>query len=334
MSTKEKIFLFVLLIVIIFRLISLFYSTPYYYPDSWAYLSTVFKINTAWNAVTWIAPFLGVLSIVFTYLLTKELFNKKIAMIAALLMSLEWHYWWYSSQFLSDGPVVSFFIGSLYFFIIAQRRPVFYVPAAIFAGFSFLTKYWGLVLLPIFFVYLVYKYKFQWLKNNYMWIGVLFFVLVLSPWLIYNQVNFNSFFYPVIRQMTEGSVGTVSFQGFDGGLLRSMLVSFSGVFFYFLTIPYYISVPGALFFLFGFWLLLKKKFSGNSIILLLVFVFVNLMLILQSQEVVRIYALGSMFSFFMHSMYIEGCDGCDYCITEKDYDGVVLYDGLFRIYEM
>ena len=294
---RKHYILIIFLFIIAIKLMIGYYSSPYdYYPDEFSYLTTglsmagyetsteldyrppllpaiysiLFRISTDWRIVKLVVPIFGILGIISLFLLTRKFFGEKIALIASLLLALNWHFWWYSNQMLSDVPVASLMILCTYLFIKGRESGKYYWLSGIVLGLAFLMKYFMIFIIPVFVIYLFYTEKFSWLKNRNIWLAFLLFILILTPWLVYNQLTLGSPFSALQKQMIGNSFDTpVYFQGVSQqGYVWSVITSFGGVFFYPLMFLYQLSVLISLFLICGLYLFLKSWNKNKSLILI------------------------------------------------------------------
>jgi 4-amino-4-deoxy-L-arabinose transferase-like glycosyltransferase len=153
----------------------------------------IFGINEF--AVRFVPATFGVFSIILTYLLAKQIFDKKIALLSSLLLSLCQFHIKYSRQGMLDVPLTFFFLLTLFLFIKGFNSkiesPLMFVLAGISQGLAILTK-WHAALFPtitiVLFILLLKKREFLFSRNfAFYLLAVLFSVL---PWLIYISVSF------------------------------------------------------------------------------------------------------------------------------------------------
>jgi 4-amino-4-deoxy-L-arabinose transferase-like glycosyltransferase len=146
-------------------------------------------------AVRFVPATFGVLSIIITYLLAKQIFDKKIALLSSLLLSLCQFHVKYSRQGMLDVPLTFFVLLTLFLFIKGfnskSESPFFFILAGISQGLGILTK-WHAALFPtitiILFLLLLKKKEFLFSKSFAVYL--LAAMLSILPWLLYIYVNF------------------------------------------------------------------------------------------------------------------------------------------------
>lgn len=193
---------------------------------------------------------LGIL--VLTYLIAHELFNKKIAIIAALFLSLSSTFFLFGNVLHSEIPSAFFVLLGFYFFV--KKKYNF---SGLFLGIAFMTRFFqifALIPLILLLFYFVIKKKESYESLFYF---SMFFLIPIAPYLILNYFLYNNIFYPFLLQLWmsqyTGWIFSQPFYFYFIGLVKeNVLVLFSVL---------------ALIFIF-------KKPSFNKISLALIFLFI------------------------------------------------------------
>ncbi len=147
----------------------------------------VFDLNIF--STRFIAALFGTLAVFTTYLLTKELFNRHVALISALLVAVSpWHLQF--SRIAFNGILVPFFITlGLFFFLRGLRNPRLLIASAFVFGLSLHTYSILKALIPITFFFLLALYYKQ-LKDivfsnkralRYFSFSIIIFLILASP---------------------------------------------------------------------------------------------------------------------------------------------------------
>jgi len=137
----------------------------------------------------------GIGIIILTYFIAYELFNKKIALLSALLLSFSPTFFLFNSVMFTEIPSTFFVILGLYFLLKKH-----YLLSGLFFGIGFLTRFFQIsVIIPIylFLLYLVYKKKLT-LRNFFS--SITLFLILLIPYLILNFILYNNPFHSFILQ--------------------------------------------------------------------------------------------------------------------------------------
>ncbi len=128
------------------------------------------------------------------YLLGKEMFNKKVGLIAALLTSVSWTFLFWSERFQPDFLSLSFQILSILFIwkYWKQGKSSFIILAGTFAGISFLFKVSALLIPLIFIIFIFLKDRFSALKNKNYYYFAFAFLIILIPYFIWSFLTFGT----------------------------------------------------------------------------------------------------------------------------------------------
>lgn len=149
----------------------------------------------------------SVASIVITYFAAKELFNRKVGLISALMLALSFGHVMVAKDVKADTPCMFFTIVSVYFLIryMKHRRIKYVVLASIFAGVGTATKVYSIVMLvPIFFA-LISGISFQNIRDIIYKFRIILLCL-LSFYFIYFICAPYNFLDPLGRKSTFGSI--------------------------------------------------------------------------------------------------------------------------------
>ena len=136
---------------------------------------------------------LGIL--LLTYLIAHELFDRKIAVIAALFLSLSSTFFVFGNILHSEIPSTFFVLLGFYFFV--KKKYTF---SGLFLGIAFMTRFFqifAVVPLILFLFYLAMKKKESF---NVLLYFLLLFIIPVIPYLILNYFLYNNIFYPFLLQ--------------------------------------------------------------------------------------------------------------------------------------
>jgi len=108
------------------------------------------------------------ITIIAIYLFLLQLFNREIALLCTLLITLDPFYLAYSRIIHTDALLASFTTLSVLSLLVylEKRKCYALILSGIFCGFSLLTKTSGVVLLPYTFIFLVVYYYFNIIENH------------------------------------------------------------------------------------------------------------------------------------------------------------------------
>lgn len=166
------------------------YRTPGY-PFFIAVIYSIFGIKP-W-VVLLLQLFLNSISLALVYLLGKEIFDKKTAIIAAALYALDPHTIFYSVNLMSDTLFTFIFLAAVLFLLygLKQARSIFFLFSGCLFGVGALIRplgqYFPLAAAAIILIYAKMKWRSK-LKAIAILITV--FMLVISPWLCRNYFKY------------------------------------------------------------------------------------------------------------------------------------------------
>jgi len=197
------------------------------------------------NVIPFLTPLFTILGLIFFYLLIKIFFDKKIAFISALLMSVFPGFWYYASRTMFNNVLfLSLFLGGLYFFIrlfyvnqqksevtlhfgnqnfkSVPRNSLFIILnsflAGLFFGLALITRTseiaWVALMLLVILIFYRKNIKSLW---PYLLISLMVAICCLAPVLHQNKILYGGYFstgYPlttVSSNLETNSVQTISF---------------------------------------------------------------------------------------------------------------------------
>ena len=169
------------------------------------------------------------------YLLGKELFNKKVGLVSAFLMSIFYLNLFFTYRLLVDLPSLTFFIYSAYFFFkyFKTKKNSSLYWAVVMVAIGTLFKLSTAFILPAILIYVLITQGFSFIKKKEIWISVLIFILIMTPYLIWGYLEFGGF----VLTQASGHVSPGSyFEGFNS--FKNYLTSFPTYFSWYLLIPF------------------------------------------------------------------------------------------------
>ena len=177
----------------------------------------------------------GIGTIIYTYLIAYELFNKRTALLSSFLLAFSPTFFLFNSIMFSEIPSAFFVMLGLYFFI--KRR---YNLAGLVFGIAFMTRFFQIFFVAAIYLFLIYSVYRKKATSRQFLFSMLSFFIPVTPFLILNLMLFSNPFYPFILQawMTKftGWIFYQPFSSYFANLLEeNILVLFSilGMFFIF-----------------------------------------------------------------------------------------------------
>lgn len=182
-------------------------------------------------------------AVFLTYLVGKEMFNKKVGLIAGFLMSVFWLNLFFTGRLLLGLPATTFWLASVYFFwkgYVKKENKKYIWLAGLFFGFSVFTRAASLVMIIPLLIFILMKDKLNFLKNKNLWIAVVIFLLIFSPFLIWVGINYGNPFKK-FTGVGEGRFSQLSLNTLIQGNTKEFIKFF----------PTYLQIPFLIVFLIG-----------------------------------------------------------------------------------
>ena len=152
--------------------------------------------------------------IIVSYLLIKDMFNRKLALLTALGLTFSWVILFFTVRPLTYVPGPFFILTSLYFFwkgYVQKKGNKFLYISAVFFGLGVFTRMQNLMFVPVFLIFIIVKDKFKFLKNKSLWISLLIIILVVSPvFILYTRQYENPISDIFSYYFGIGNTGTVA----------------------------------------------------------------------------------------------------------------------------
>ncbi len=162
----------------------------------------------------------GAGTVVVTYLIGRQLINRWVGLIGALVLLSSSHFLRFARFGMMDAPVTFFMSLALYFFWMGQFKKRYFIPSGVAIGLAVMTKgFSGLFVLPITFLYCLFTKKLDILKQPAYWAGIVMAAVIFMPWHIYQWVCHHDAFVAMvltkhslrITQALEGHSGNYYF---------------------------------------------------------------------------------------------------------------------------
>ena len=157
-------------------------------------LSSFYLLNLDFM-VPFFIPFMGALSVIFIYILGKELFNSKVGLFSSLLFLFIPLHIAFSARILTDVLFTFFVILTFLSFWkgYEKNNKKYKVFFGLFLALALLSRYTAIWIMPIFPIYLLIRNKsFRFLKDKHLWFAILVFFATLIPWFVYSFFNYNN----------------------------------------------------------------------------------------------------------------------------------------------
>lgn len=231
-----------------------------------------------------LTPLLSVLAVIAFYYLIKNIFNKQVAFLSAILLYFQPAFWYYSSRgFMPNALFLDLLIASLLFLFV--KKPWAYALSGFLIGLAFSVRLtavlWFLPWLVVMTLLSIKRLKHKKIVKSY-WLNCLMFVIFLAlailPTAYYQKITYGQAFKIGYASLENDLAPTSWLASFSDILLpfgfhpRVILNNFVG---YYLKFFWWLFLPA----LGGFLLWLKKyrkltdkeRYYGWSVIFLTVF---------------------------------------------------------------
>ncbi|MBI2106969.1 glycosyltransferase family 39 protein [Candidatus Woesearchaeota archaeon] len=140
----------------------------------------------------------SLLIVLFTYLLGKELYDKRVGLIAALIASVSWMFLVNIARAHSDLLAGALGLAAIYYFwkgyVVPEKKNTLYLfLCGIFLGLGFMTRLSNLIVVGIIGLYLIITEQHRFLKHKQVWYAGLFLFLSVLPYLIWSKFQYGTF---------------------------------------------------------------------------------------------------------------------------------------------
>ncbi len=127
----------------------------------------------------------GIFTVYLLFLIGKKLFSEKAGLWAAAIAAITVNLVHNSRLGLQEPILIALMLAAIYFFLRSDENRKNLLTAGIFSGLAMLAKYNAVILAPIFGIYIL-VFRREWLKEKFLWFGLLAALIIFSPVIIYN----------------------------------------------------------------------------------------------------------------------------------------------------
>ncbi|MCX8159079.1 MAG: glycosyltransferase family 39 protein [Candidatus Pacearchaeota archaeon] len=247
---------------------------------------------------------LSFFTIIFCYLIGKELFNEKIAFIGSLILLVNSMFFVFMYRIYTEMLSMCFILGSIFFMIKLAKtnKKVFVFLSAFFCALAFLSKYPNVLLAVILNIFLAY-YSYKEKKFREIIFFNLFFAIFASFFLIFGEVFGGEplFFWNASQNYFKENLGHLYDLRAFPGIPKTFFTTTD--FIYFKTILYLFNILVPFIFV-GLWKISKEKnnFAERVIVLILptilFFIFYQIFYLKQDRYIMLVFPFLALFSAF------------------------------------
>jgi len=220
----DKLFIFLLIAAFVIRLI-IFIKTmnqPLWYDeasylmagkkwglgldirDIWYYrrgflfpvICTVFfKLGLGEISIRFLGILLSIGFVFLSYFIIRDMFNKKIALLSCVGLTLSWILLFFTGRILTDIPAAFFILLSLFFFwkgYVLKKGNKFIYLFALFFGLSILIRMQSIMLAPPFLMMMFIRERGKMFKNKSLWIALAIFALIMVPQAVLYSMHYGN----------------------------------------------------------------------------------------------------------------------------------------------
>jgi len=201
---------------------------PPLFPLLWAFL-VMFGLPEV--GVRFILEFIpSVLAVFFVYLAGKELYNKRIGLIAAFIFSVLWIHLFYTCRLLTNVPALPFIFLSVYYFVKATKgefNAKWFAISLILLSISSLIRYPNGLIFFVYLLFLIIMFRVDLVKKSSFWISGFIGLIPMFLFFIYNFVTKGNIF-PAVLGSDYITSGTEAAKPIAFGLLKFIRIYLGG----------------------------------------------------------------------------------------------------------
>jgi 4-amino-4-deoxy-L-arabinose transferase-like glycosyltransferase len=169
---------------------------PLLFPLAWSYLM---RLGAGEEGVRIVLQFIpSVFAVFFVYLVAKEVYGKKVGLIASFVMGVLWIHLFYTGRMLTNVPALPFIFASVYYFIRGTRGGSFvgkyFAISLILLSIATLIRYPNGVIFFAFLAFLLLSGRFKLIKNRKFWVSGIMGLLPIWIFFLINYMKFGNIF--------------------------------------------------------------------------------------------------------------------------------------------
>lgn len=137
------------------------------------------------------------LIILISYLLVKEMYNERIALITAFLISVFWLLIFNTMRMHTDALFMLLIYIAIYFFwkgYVKEKKSKYLILVGVLLTLAFMVRLVGVLTVATIILFLLATERFKPLKEKGLWFAGIAGLLTVMPYLIYNKIQFGRVF--------------------------------------------------------------------------------------------------------------------------------------------
>jgi 4-amino-4-deoxy-L-arabinose transferase-like glycosyltransferase len=166
------------------------YIRPAFFPT---FVTVLYTFGATEIVIRFFMVIFSVLAVYLTYLVGKEIFDKRIALASAFILVVSYLNIFYVARILIDIMVTVLWLLAIYFFwkgYVKNGSKYYFWLMGVVMGFGASLKMPFVLIGAPFLVYVFFNEGFSFLKNKNLWMSVLFFFLAIMPYFIYFNISY------------------------------------------------------------------------------------------------------------------------------------------------
>ena len=210
---------------------------PILLPLIWA---GMLKLGLGELSLKFIVTLFSIAGIFFTYLIIKDMYDKKTAIITTLLLSVFWMHLFYSARILVDVPSLTMWTVILYFFwkAVNTHQSKYYALTGILIALGTLLRFPTLIIGAVILIYLLATERHKFLLDKNFWIMGAGSIAIIIPYFIWATLKFGNPIYQFIY----------------GGGAAGQAIGLPSILTYLNLFPFYFQILGIIIFVIGLYM--------------------------------------------------------------------------------
>ncbi|MDI6807246.1 MAG: glycosyltransferase family 39 protein [Candidatus Aenigmarchaeota archaeon] len=177
-----------------------------YRPPFFPFILSLSYLINGEMAAKLLISLISILSIALFYCLSKDIFDRKLALLSTLFLATNHMHLFFSYRIMAENLALLLVTLDFYLFYLLKKDLKFLPFLGLSLALTLLTKYNLLVIGPIFLLFLIIfdrKLLLKVLSSKYFYLGIMIFLVVLFPWLWYQFKEFGSLIGAPVAQLKE-----------------------------------------------------------------------------------------------------------------------------------
>ncbi|OGF25815.1 hypothetical protein A2303_07535 [Candidatus Falkowbacteria bacterium RIFOXYB2_FULL_47_14] len=163
----------------------------------WAMMASIKLFGASEFALRLPYALFGLMGIILVWLLAYQLSNNYwIAHLSSIILLLSGDFVFAARQVRMDAAVTTAIIFAVYGFVKGWKNPKWYLGFGAGIAIGIMIKsVIGILAIPIALIFSLVYSRWDWIKDKFFWLSVLFGVLIAAPWHIYETIKFGADFW-------------------------------------------------------------------------------------------------------------------------------------------